>query len=82
MDTSEDIYNEGEEAVSGSRTDYGSLVVSVEGNIGSGKSTFLNYCSTKPGIDVHPEPIEKWRNVNGENLLVSAQALVHRAVIQ
>lgn len=48
----------------------GTLTVSVEGNIGSGKTTFLNFCKARPDITVFPEPIDKWRNVRGENLLV------------
>lgn len=59
--------------ISGSREGVRPLVVAVEGNIRCGKSTFLQYCSSKPGIDVFREPIEKWRDVNGENLLVSTE---------
>lgn len=54
----------------GSKGGIGSLSVSVEGNIGCGKSTFLNYCKIKPGMAVYLEPIKQWRNVNGLNLLV------------
>ncbi len=60
-----------EKRISSSSENTGSLTVAVEGNIGSGKSTFLNYCSNRPDIIVHPEPIEKWRSVQGENLLVT-----------
>lgn len=49
----------------------GTINVAVEGNIGSGKTTFLDYCAGRKNLTVHPEPIEKWRNVRGENLLVS-----------
>ncbi|KAG4065473.1 hypothetical protein HA402_002707 [Bradysia odoriphaga] len=45
------------------------LLVSVEGNIGSGKSTFLDYCSRNPTFEVLQEPIDKWSNVGGVNLL-------------
>nr|AKH40320.1 putative deoxynucleoside kinase protein [Kallithea virus] len=42
----------------------------VEGNISSGKSTFLKYLEKyEDTMVLIPEPIEKWRNVNGENLL-------------
>jgi len=43
----------------------------VEGNIGSGKTTFMNYFAN---ADVHilSEPVEMWRNVEGHNLLVSS----------
>ena len=36
------------------------FVVSVEGNIGSGKSTMINYFKNFNDIQIHPEPIEKW----------------------
>lgn len=48
------------------------LTVAVEGNIGSGKTTFLNYCKSKSSIEVVPEPIEEWQNFHRVNLLVSA----------
>jgi deoxynucleoside kinase len=46
------------------------FTVFVEGNIGSGKTTFLNYFAN---ADVYllSEPVEMWRNVEGHNLLVS-----------
>ncbi|OQV23520.1 putative Deoxynucleoside kinase [Hypsibius exemplaris] len=43
--------------------------VIVEGNIGSGKAQLLNYFSTFPSVQVCEEPIELWRNKNGQNLL-------------
>ncbi|XP_077291370.1 thymidine kinase 2, mitochondrial-like [Arctopsyche grandis] len=42
--------------------------VSVEGNIGSGKSTCLNFFKQWDKVEIHPEPIDKWRNLNGHNL--------------
>ena len=45
------------------------FVVAVEGNIGSGKSTMINYFKNFNDIQIHPEPIEKWQNLNGQNLL-------------
>ena len=36
------------------------FVVAVEGNIGSGKSTMINYFKNFNDIQIHPEPIEKW----------------------
>lgn len=53
---------------SGSLRHTGTLVVSVEGNIGSGKSTFLAFCEPKGDFLTCPEPIDKWRDVRGENL--------------
>jgi len=48
--------------------------ISVEGNIGSGKTTFLNYFKTNSSIknvEYFPEPVYKWINLNktGINLL-------------
>lgn len=57
--------------VTGSRNLKRPFTVAVEGNIGSGKSTFLDYCSSKPDVVVYREPVEQWQNVNGSNLLVS-----------
>uniref|UniRef100_A0A1B6CFZ0 Deoxynucleoside kinase domain-containing protein n=1 Tax=Clastoptera arizonana TaxID=38151 RepID=A0A1B6CFZ0_9HEMI len=44
--------------------------VSIEGNVGSGKSTLMNYFSHFPQVDARPEPIEEWRSVQGHNLLM------------
>ena len=48
-------------------------LVYVEGNIGSGKSTFLNYIGEsskyKDDCIVIPEPLNLWFNVKGYNLL-------------
>lgn len=46
--------------------------VLVEGNIGAGKSTFLNYFSNvKDIVEIKSEPVDQWRNYCGVNLLVS-----------
>lgn len=45
------------------------FVVSIEGNIGSGKSTFLQHFASMPGVDTHQEPIDLWTNLEGHNLL-------------
>lgn len=45
--------------------------VAVEGNIGSGKSTFLEYCKLHPDVEVVPEPVSEWTDLRGTNLLVS-----------
>lgn len=65
------------EQVSGSLSNQRPLLVSVEGNIGSGKSTFLSYCSIKSVYEVCPEPIEKWQDVKGVNLLVNVIIYIH-----
>ncbi|KAJ9583803.1 hypothetical protein L9F63_021853, partial [Diploptera punctata] len=43
--------------------------VSIEGNIGAGKSTLIQYFSRFPEVDVHVEPVAEWCNVRGHNLL-------------
>lgn len=47
--------------------------VLVEGNVGSGKSTTLNYFATqtpeKDLVDVVFEPVNLWRNLSGVDLL-------------
>ena len=46
-------------------------IVSVEGNIGSGKSTFLkfvaNECANTKGIVILPEPVDKWEELKDQN---------------
>merc|ERR1712179_707584 len=41
----------------------------VEGNVGSGKSKFLNTLDSLPDIQVFPEPVESWQQVGRKNLL-------------
>lgn len=50
------------------------LIVAVEGNIASGKSTFLDYCRTKKNMDVISEPVDELTNVGGVNVLVSVNS--------
>ncbi|KAK6644736.1 hypothetical protein RUM43_001005 [Polyplax serrata] len=45
------------------------IKISVEGNIGSGKSTFLNYFKQFSFVETYTEPLDKWRDVQGHNLL-------------
>ncbi len=45
------------------------FVVSVEGNIGSGKSTMLKYFERLNDVELLPEPVEKWCDLKGHNLL-------------
>lgn len=45
------------------------LTILVEGNIGSGKSTFLKYLEKAIDLQIFPEPIPHWTNFNGCNLL-------------
>ncbi|XP_074864474.1 thymidine kinase 2, mitochondrial isoform X1 [Carettochelys insculpta] len=44
-------------------------VVCIEGNIASGKTTCLDYFAKTTSIEVLMEPVPKWRNVRGHNLL-------------
>lgn len=45
------------------------FTVSIEGNIGSGKSTLLNHFSKFTDVQILHEPVEKWRDIRGHNLL-------------
>ena len=49
------------------------FTVMVEGNIGSGKSTYLRHFTKEAkfsdNVEVVMEPVEKWRNLNTHNLL-------------
>jgi len=49
------------------------FTVMVEGNIGSGKSTYLKHFTKEAkisdNVEVVMEPVEKWRNLNTHNLL-------------
>ncbi|KAJ8303166.1 hypothetical protein KUTeg_019562 [Tegillarca granosa] len=45
------------------------FTVCVEGNIASGKTTFLEYFKPDLTAEVIEEPVSKWRNVQGHNLL-------------
>uniref|UniRef100_A0A4W3J1L2 Thymidine kinase 2 n=1 Tax=Callorhinchus milii TaxID=7868 RepID=A0A4W3J1L2_CALMI len=44
-------------------------VICIEGNIASGKTTCLEYFAKTNNIEVLPEPVSKWRNLRGHNLL-------------
>ena len=44
------------------------FTVLVEGNVGSGKSSFLDIMESWPGVRVFQEPVDVWRNVGGQNL--------------
>lgn len=44
-------------------------VLIVEGNIGAGKSTFLKIIGKALNAQIVCEPVHKWQNVSGENLL-------------
>ncbi|KAK3086091.1 hypothetical protein FSP39_013412 [Pinctada imbricata] len=46
-----------------------SMKVCVEGNIASGKTSFLRYFKNFSNVEVVEEPVHKWRNINGMNAL-------------
>ncbi|MBP6892405.1 deoxynucleoside kinase [Candidatus Babeliales bacterium] len=48
---------------------HGIPMIMIEGNVGVGKSTFLNYLNQHLDIDVIFEPNQLWQNVDGYNLL-------------
>jgi len=45
------------------------FTILVEGNVGSGKSTFLKIMDKFPGVKVFPEPVDNWQKVGSQNLL-------------
>ncbi|MCL4140829.1 UNVERIFIED_CONTAM: hypothetical protein GTU68_019013 [Idotea baltica] len=45
------------------------FTVCVEGNIGCGKTTLLNFFSEFNDTEVLHEPVDKWTNLNNNNLL-------------
>jgi len=51
------------------------FTIVVEGNIGSGKSTFLNQFSSLANVDVLAEPISKWCNVDGKHNLLQVSLI-------
>ena len=55
------------------------FIICVEGNIGSGKSTFLEFFSKRSDVQVCCEPVSKWRSLGPEkhNLLVCFYILLN-----
>jgi len=54
------------------------FTILVEGNVGSGKSTFLSILDSLPDIQVFPEPVESWQQVGRQNLLEDMYGDPHR----
>lgn len=54
------------------------FTICIEGNIGSGKTTFLQHFNTFHNTEVIAEPIGQWRNVAGANLLELMYTNPHR----
>lgn len=44
--------------------------VFIEGNVGSGKTTFLEQFADCPNVFTAKEPVNKWQDVCGHNFLV------------
>jgi deoxynucleoside kinase len=55
-----------------------SLLVTIEGNIAAGKSTFLNWFRDDEEVLVLKEPVRLWENVGQENLLELKYKNPHR----
>lgn len=55
------------------------FTIFVEGNIGSGKTTFLNHFSKYDAL-ILSEPVESWRNVCGHNMLVSILKCIYKVI--
>nr|XP_021390400.1 thymidine kinase 2, mitochondrial isoform X1 [Lonchura striata domestica] len=51
------------------KKDAGKRIICIEGNIASGKTTCLDYFAQTTSIEVLKEPLTKWRNVRGHNIL-------------
>ena len=45
------------------------FIVSIEGNIGAGKSTMLKFFNKYSDVELIPEPVAQWCDVKGHNLL-------------
>jgi len=60
--------NSGKANVRGSRRGK-KLRIAVEGNIASGKSTLLDKLSQLESVEVLIEPVDKWRNLGGGNVI-------------
>ena len=45
------------------------FIVSIEGNIGAGKSTMLKFFDQFTDVETVPEPVAQWRDLRGHNLL-------------
>ena len=58
--------------------EHGKYRIAIEGNIACGKSTLLRHLSKNPSVEVRYEPVEKWRNVEGDNLMARYYADIPR----
>lgn len=58
------------------------LQIAVEGNIASGKSSFLEYLSNQKNTEVLYEPLKEWQTLEGGNLIVSHRPRVELRVVE
>lgn len=58
------------------------FTVVVEGNIGSGKTTFITHFNKFNNVALFSEPIDMWRDCDGHNLLVSIKSKIYVYLIQ
>ncbi|XP_072451928.1 thymidine kinase 2, mitochondrial isoform X3 [Chiloscyllium punctatum] len=56
------------------------LVICVEGNIASGKTTCLEYFANSSNIEALTEPVPKWRNIWNHNLLTMPIRMIERSI--
>ncbi|KAK7496740.1 hypothetical protein BaRGS_00011949 [Batillaria attramentaria] len=61
------LLRQGQQNPGKSRAIFFQDTVAVEGNIGCGKTTFLEYFKKHTNVEVLPEPVDKWKSVNGYN---------------
>ena len=55
------------------------IIFSIEGNIGSGKTTLIKYLQQlKENLVLIAEPLSEWQNISGENLLEKKNADMER----
>ncbi|XP_022097006.1 thymidine kinase 2, mitochondrial-like isoform X2 [Acanthaster planci] len=52
----------------GQRTGKKPVTITIEGNIGSGKTTLMEFFSQHEDVTTVDEPVQKWRNARGHNL--------------
>ncbi|XP_078400782.1 thymidine kinase 2, mitochondrial isoform X3 [Cetorhinus maximus] len=56
------------------------LVICVEGNIASGKTTCLEYFAKACNIEALKEPVSKWRDIWSHNLLTVPIRMIERSI--
>ncbi|XP_067854273.1 thymidine kinase 2, mitochondrial isoform X2 [Heptranchias perlo] len=56
------------------------LVICIEGNIASGKTTCLEYFEKSGNIEALAEPVSKWRNIWNHNLLTAPIRMIERSI--